>query len=364
MHLCLFISSLTGGGAERFGVDLADCFLKRGHQVTILLVEGERDYEVPKGCEVELLELSEKARSAGSSSGKGGKIHYPRAGEELTRRLEKLEADLVISTTWVADRIATHARHPELWLRVSNNLSGKFLRSRRGLSAFQARRKTRQVYEGKKLIGISEGVLKDLRDNFKVRPAREVVIYNGLNLIEVEERAGKACEWVDLPEDFILHVGSFKFQKRHDLLLEAYAESKIELPLILLGKGTLEGEIREKILSLGLEGKVKMAGFFKNPYPFFAKARLTVLSSEYEGLANVLLQSLACGTPTVSTRCPSGPEEVMRGALTRGLVEPGDVGALARGMREMLVDPPSAEECRSLVLSMEEVVEQYLSLLS
>jgi glycosyltransferase involved in cell wall biosynthesis len=88
----------------------------------------------------------------------------------------------------------------------------------------------------------------------------------------------------------------------------------------------------------GLTRSVAVAGFQANPYPWMRAAELLVLSSDREGMPNVLVEALACGTRVVSTDCPSGPREVLRGSLARGLVPPGDPQALANALRAALLD--------------------------
>jgi glycosyltransferase involved in cell wall biosynthesis len=99
------------------------------------------------------------------------------------------------------------------------------------------------------------------------------------------------------------------------------------------------------IAQKGLEHRVTVAGFQPEPYPWMAGADLLVLCSNHEGLPNVLIEALACGTRVVSTDCPSGPREILRGALARGLVPCGDAAALAATMHTALAaarpDPES-----------------------
>jgi glycosyltransferase involved in cell wall biosynthesis len=88
---------------------------------------------------------------------------------------------------------------------------------------------------------------------------------------------------------------------------------------------------------------VTVAGFRENPFPWYANAAACVLSSDREGMPNVLIESLICGTPVVSTDCPSGPREVLIGELSRWLVPSGDAAALAQKMREVIEVPPKID---------------------
>jgi len=109
-----------------------------------------------------------------------------------------------------------------------------------------------------------------------------------------------------------IHVGMFRPQKNHLLLLNAFAKLKqLEVELWLVGKGELEAIIRAEINRLDLSKKVFLKGFSPNPYQFIAAADCMLLSSDYEGLPNVLSEALACGLPIISTDCPSGPREIL-----------------------------------------------------
>jgi glycosyltransferase involved in cell wall biosynthesis len=119
-------------------------------------------------------------------------------------------------------------------------------------------------------------------------------------------------------EDFILHAGAFRPVKRHDILLEAYAKLNHNIKLVLLANPC--DQLDNMIFKLGLQNKVFILGHQENPYPFMKQAILTLLTSEREGLPTVIIESLICGTPIISTDCPSGPAEILTGELSKWLV--------------------------------------------
>ena len=89
----------------------------------------------------------------------------------------------------------------------------------------------------------------------------------------------------------------------------------------MLGQGTAgEKESLEALAKkLGIFEQVIFVGFVTNPYAYMRAAEALVLSSDYEGLPNVLVEALACGTHVVSTNCPYGPAEILQGELAQGL---------------------------------------------
>jgi glycosyltransferase involved in cell wall biosynthesis len=124
--------------------------------------------------------------------------------------------------------------------------------------------------------------------------------------------------------------------------------------------------LEEKIRDAGLHGEVRLEGFVDNPFAYMRRADLFVLSSAWEGLPGVLIQAMACGTPVVSTDCPSGPREILEGGRLGPLVPVGDPEALARAILETLRRPPAAGPLRARAgdFSLGKITRQYLELLA
>ena len=117
--------------------------------------------------------------------------------------------------------------------------------------------------------------------------------------------------------------------------------------------------------TLGLQSDVDLPGFIKNPFPMMRHAALFVFSSAWEGFGNVLVEAMACGTPVVSTDCPSGPAEILEGGKWGRLVPVGDVDALAESIAAALDDqnPPDVAT-RAAEFSLDRAMDGYLRVMS
>jgi len=184
------------------------------------------------------------------------------------------------------------------------------------------------------IVAVSEGVADSLASAIGLSRDRIAVAYNP---VVTPELARRAAEPLDHPwfgegtPPVILAVGRMKPQKDFPTLLRAFAmvRNRRDCRLVILGEGELRPMLEALVKELGISDSVQMPGFADNPFPWMRGASLFVLSSAWEGLPNVLIQAMACGTPVVSTDCPSGPREILEDGQWGALVPVGDVDALA-----------------------------------
>jgi glycosyltransferase involved in cell wall biosynthesis len=164
----------------------------------------------------------------------------------------------------------------------------------------------------------------------------------------------------------ILAVGRLTLQKDFPTLIRAFARlrARRSARLVILGEGELRDELEALVAELGLTADVALPGFVDNPFSWMRGSALFVLSSAWEGFGNVLVEAMACGTPVVSTDCPSGPAEILENGKWGRLAAVGDAEALARAIAEALDDPnPPDVRARAAFFSVERSVDAYLAIL-
>ena len=138
----------------------------------------------------------------------------------------------------------------------------------------------------------------------------------------------------------IATVGRLEPQKNHKLLIDAFAmiEDKIgKDKLLIYGAGSLEVPLRNYVRSMGMCNRIVFMGEVNNIEKELAKAKLFVLSSDYEGMPNSLMEAMVVGVPCVSTDCPCGGPRDLLGRHSSMLVKCGDVRGLANAMYESIL---------------------------
>lgn len=124
----------------------------------------------------------------------------------------------------------------------------------------------------------------------------------------------------------ILGVGELCERKDFATLLRAFAlvKENMDCRLIILGRGKQKAKLETLAKSLNICDYVDFLGFQSNVYDYMRYSQVFAFSSRWEGFGAVLAEALACGTPVVSTNCPSGPKEIITKNNLGSLVEIGD----------------------------------------
>jgi glycosyltransferase involved in cell wall biosynthesis len=166
------------------------------------------------------------------------------------------------------------------------------------------------------------------------------VVRNGvdLDLFSPCERDAARQEF-DLAGPVILSVGALVAHKAHDLVIRSLTALP-DVTLAVVGEGPEAPKLRRLAGALGLNERVRLLGAMSQDRlaRAYGAADAVVLASSREGLPNVLLEAMACGTPVVATAV-SGTPEIIEMPLAGRLVAARTPHALATAIREVLDDP-------------------------
>ena len=314
------IPDMPGGGTERVVALLANEYSRRDIPVTILLFAGrERAYPLDSRIEV----VSIGAPSGGSA----------RARLERLRRMRQFYRANKNCQIWAFSAMGT------VFSAVAA-LGQKhfFLVSERNDPTRYEHRRIRDLCYRRARV-----VVCQTEDAVKSFPAgirkKSVVIPNPL---EPEE-----APYTGEREKRIVAVGRLNAQKNHKLLLRAFAsfaKSRTDYILELYGQGELEPELRTLAKELGIDSCVIFKGFSSHVLADIRTAAMYVLSSDYEGISNSMLEAMALGLPVIATDCPIGGSRMyIRDGVNGLLVPVGDEQRLVHAM-ERLADEPAYGE--------------------
>ena len=393
-RIALFLPSLAGGGVGRSFLSLARGFRDAGHRVDLLLCRrsGPLLGDVPDGVRVIELaaenELRARARLLALDPGGAARLLRPvllaRRGAVAVRHVAALAAYLRETRPAALLAGKTHCNLAALWAQrlaggdtrvvVSERtqLSHSIAGSRRWRWRHVAPLLERWFPAAHAVTAVSAGVRAELLELCALGPAQVHTLPNPVVTPELRalQAAPSGHAWLDEPgPPVILGVGRLAPQKNFPLLLEAFAalarQHAEPLRLLILGEGRERAALEQQATRLGIAGQVALPGFSPNPHAYMARARLFVLSSDYEGLPGVLIQALASGCPVVSTDCPSGPREILEAGRHGRLVPVGDAAALRAAMAAALAEPPDAAALRASAqrYSLASATQQHLELL-
>lgn len=340
-RITFMVNDLTRAGAEMQMVLLALELKRRGHEVgivSILPFVGSVDDLRSAGIPVATL-VPGPAFAPGTPIPKRAVLRGVRPGLRLLHR-------------WRTTALVCFIHEASLVGRVLGRLAGVPLvigseRSvwREGAVDRHVTRLTDRWLGG--TVVNAQRLADDLVAAGVVPPNRVHVIPNGIDVdafVHDEQTRGRRRAELGLGDDFAwFAVGRLMPEKDHQTLLHALADVRAVDPrarLVVVGRGALREHLEAQARQLGLASCVTFLGHRTDVPELLAAADGLVLSSQYEGLPNAVLEACAAGLPVVSTAV-GAVDELVRDGVNGWLVPPQRPPELAAGMlRVMAAQPP------------------------
>lgn len=325
--LLFYINAIHEGGAERVILQLAKHFLQSGYKsVLVTSFVDKNEYPVPDGVERISIEETQIQQS------------------RIKRNISRIRALRKICKKYKPDAIISFMAEPNMRAILANvfRKTKVIVSVRNDPNREYAGRLGRFV--GKHILPKADGCVFQTYEAkawfSKSLQKKSKVIFNDVDHVffETQYVGGKD----------IVTLGRLSEQKNQKMLINAFAKvanGYENTNLLIYGIGPLEDELREHIKTLNMENRVVLMGITSESNKVLSEAGCFVLSSDYEGMPNALLEALAIGVPSISTDCPcGGPRMLIENKINGLLVPINDTDAMADALNYMLSNPTRALE--------------------
>jgi glycosyltransferase involved in cell wall biosynthesis len=336
-RLAVFLATSGHSGVDRLMRNLLGEFARRGLSVDLLRIRNHGPYFDPPGDRVAVVSL--------------GAAHINSSLVPLVRYLRSARPHALLCDKDRVNRIALWARRiarvpTRVAARIGTTVSVQLATRPPWVRWWQLFSMRRFYPWADGVVFPSEGAASDFAALSGLPPERLHVIPNAVVDHELNPLSQEAPEHPWLAGEgppLILGVGELCARKDFATLIRAFARVRARRPCraMILGEGRERRHLEGLAQALGVAEHLALPGFVTNPYACMARADLLVLCSTREGFGNVLAEALALGVPVVSTDCPSGPREILRGGMIGPLVPVGDYETLACAIEETLEHPPA-----------------------
>lgn len=337
MKIVFHLNSMGHGGAERVVSILSAYFVKMGHDVTITTQwYSDKEYELAKGVKRVSVGLTPQDEKKGRLGKAWSRLFH------LRDFIKKERPDFVISFCCKANfrsAFSLFGMPIPLLVSVRNNPLEDY-----------APHKLATWYMERKACGCvfqTPDAQAFFSDAFQ---KKSKIIFNPLSEVYYTEKEQKQSNMISVRKKEIVNVGRITAQKNQMLLIRAFAEIADEYPdYILKIYGDIENQnIYQKLQNVVIQNKLQNRVRFMETTDdipgAIREASAFVLSSDYEGMPNALIEAMVLGLPCISTDCPCGGSALLIQNNVSGILTPvGDVGALSGALKYILEDPHRAE---------------------
>lgn len=328
MNIAIMVDSLGAGGAERQAIMCVSELRKLGHSADLIYYRPKVEYtEVLEDASIKPIYIE-----ANSFLGRCRKLHS---------LFKNRHYDIVHGFKSASEFYIAAAG---IWAGIPNRF-GSF----RVLYILGPKFRILHFIVDKFLDGWivnSKAIADSVAYRTGIKRKRIAVLYNGLSTekFRVALSAKEAKAKLGLPEDIIAitMIARLEPQKNYRMLVDAaniVIQQEPYVHFLVVGQGSMEKEIQEYVCSLRLSRKVIFLGRRADIPEILAATDISVLTSDYEGLPNTIIEAMAAGKPIVCTDY-QGFEEIMAHEENAMISPCGQAGKFAENILRLIRDEP------------------------
>jgi len=316
MNIKFLIRDLKTEGVQVVTIRLAQLLKNHAHDVEIITLYDDVELENLGDLNITCLSIPESSRSQTELQ-----AHFQ-------QWYQNAEFDYLIAPHSECIKIISNISDSRLIPFIHNSDEHSY-NQRNIFKRFKYRYKLRNKLKDKHVLCVSDSIQKFTQRCCGSKILSANVLYNPFDM-EAIRTLSEVYNFSALQNEYLLFVGRLEKQKRVDRLLNAFSliQNK-SIKLLILGEGSLENELKRQAELLGISERVIFRKFETNPYPIIKAAKGLILTSDHEGLPTVIIEALILGVPALSVNCPSGPDEILTGTLSRYLINSYDEKVIA-----------------------------------
>lgn len=318
LKITIIAASMNAGGAERVISQLLSDWEKEGYELSLILLDKkEKFYSISEN--IPIIEIGQQSNNR--------VIDKIKRYQQVRKAVMSISPDIILS---LPEEIGIYVlwalRHTKIPVVVSERNDPQKMPNKK-ITRFM--RKLMYPHAAG-LIFQTEAAASFFSE--KIRQ-KGIVLPNPLDLSRIPD------VWSGEREKLIVSAGRLEPQKNFPLLIEAFSlfyKSHQDYRLIIYGDGSQREKLQVLIDSKGLADVIKLPGVSNTLLEDIYKASMFVLSSDYEGVPNVLIEAMAAGIPCVSTDCePGGAASIITNDTCGVLIPIGDIEALLDTMEKV-----------------------------
>ena len=357
--ILILLPDLKGGGAEKLHVNLANYWHSNGYEVKFILLENVGHFRQILHKKIKIIDLNiSKIRM----------IFF-----KLPKVIINEKPDILLVAMWPLTSFSIISlfllkKKFKIFISDHVNLSKSF---KHELKIYEIIPKiimhlTYRFADG--IIAVSKGVRENLVQLSGLNLDQIKVIYNPVIVNKHQNvnnsKLNTSYLWQGNYEYRILSVGTLKFQKNHEAIIKAFSmiPSDFSIKLIILGDGPLKDKLKILIKNLNQDYRIELKGFNIETDNYYSTATTFVLSSRWEGFANVLVEALKYNLPIISTDCDFGPREILENGKYGILIPVKDHLEIKRELLRIINNNLKFENgyLRALDFNVNKIGNQYL----